>query len=198
LEDEERRRLARGLHDTTAQSFAALSMNLAAVSEFTRLLTPRAQAALAEAAVLADECLREIRTVSYLLHPGELDELGLESALSRYIDGFIQRSGIQVEFDVSPDLGRLPQTVETTVFRVVQECLTNIHRHSGSGTARLRLSRDAANLVLEVEDAGQGIREGAPSGIGIASMRERVQQLHGRLEIHSNPHGTIVKATIPL
>jgi PAS domain S-box-containing protein len=198
LEDQERRRLARALHDSTAQSLAALSMSLSVVSESVAVLGPRAQAAMAEAVGLTDQCLRELRTVSYLLHPRELDELGLKSALSRYIDGFIERSGIQVEVEVSPDLGRLPQDVETTVFRVVQECLTNIHRHSGSGTARLRLIRGQSNLYLEVADAGHGIRQDAPSGVGIASMRERLQQLNGWLEIASHPGGTTVKATIPL
>jgi signal transduction histidine kinase len=138
LEEQERRRLARELHDTTAQSLAALSMNLSVVGESADVLSPRAQAAMAEAVALADQCLRELRTVSYLLHPSELEELGLESALSRYIDGFIQRSGIPVEAEVSPGLGRLPPDVEMTVFRVVQECLTNIHRHSGASCKRKR------------------------------------------------------------
>lgn len=198
LEDDERRRLARELHDTTAQSLAALCMNLSVVREATDTLNPRARAALDESVTLAKESLHEIRTVSYLLHPPGLDELGLASALSGYIGGFIQRSGIRVEVDVPPDLGRLPQAVETTVFRLVQECLTNIHRHSGSSTARVRLVRKPSNLVLEVEDAGRGIRGNAPSGVGIASMRERVQQLDGWLEIASNPGGTTVRATIPL
>ena len=198
MEDQERRRLARELHDTTAQLLAALSMNLSVVSDSADVLNPRARAAMAEAVSLADQSLLELRTVSYLLYPPELDELGLESALSRYIDGFIQRSGIQVEVEMPPNLGRLPEDVETTVFRVVQECLTNIHRHSGSSTARLRLIRGPSNLVLEVEDAGHGIREDARSGVGIASMRERVEQLNGRLEIASHRGGTTVKATIPL
>ena len=198
LEDEERRRLARELHDTTAQWLAALSMNLSVVSESAGLLNPRARAAVAESTALADRCLRDIRTVSYLLHPHELDELGLESALSRYIDGFIRRSGIQVEVEVPSDLGRLPQAVETTIFRVVQESLTNIRRHSGSATARVSLLRSPSNLVFEVSDAGRGIGDDATSGVGIASMRERVQQLNGRLEIASHSSGTSVKATIPL
>jgi PAS domain S-box-containing protein len=198
LEDEWRRRLARELHDTTAQLLAALSMNLAVVNESAALLNPRTRAAMAEAVALADQCLREVRTVSYLLYPRELDDLGLEPALAGYIDGFIQRSGIRVEAEISPDVGRLPQDVETAVFRVVQECLANIYRHSGSSTARLRLARGPSSLVLEVEDAGRGIRDDAPSGVGIASMRERVQQLGGSLEIASHPGGTIVRATIPL
>jgi PAS domain S-box-containing protein len=198
LEDEERRRLARELHDTTSQSLAALCMNLSVLSESAGVLNPRAQEAVAESAALADQCLREIRTVSYLLHPPELDEPGLRYALSRYIDGFIQRSGIRVEIEVPPDLGRLPRLIETTVFRIVQESLTNIHRHSGSDTARVRLAKDPSNLVLEVEDAGDGIRADAPSGVGIASMRERLQQVNGRLETISRPGGTVIRATIPL
>jgi PAS domain S-box-containing protein len=198
LEDEERRRLARELHDTTAQWLAALSMNLSVVSESAEVLKPRAQASLAESVALADQCLREIRTVSYLLHPRELDDLGLESALSRYTDGFVQRSGIRIELDISPGLGRLPEAVETAIFRVVQECLTNVHRHSGSSTARVRLIRIASNLVLEVEDRGRGIGHDATSGVGIAGMRERVKQLDGRLEISSHSGGTSVKATIPV
>lgn len=198
LEDEERRRLARELHDTTAQWLAALSMNLSVLNESAGLLNPRARMAMAESATLADRCLREIRTVSYLLHPQELDELGLESALSRYIDGFIRRSGIQVEVEVPSDLGRVPQAVETAVFRIVQECLTNVHRHSGSSTACVRLTCCSSSLILEVTDAGHGFGRDTAPGVGIASMRERVEQLNGRWEIASRSSGTIVKATIPL
>lgn len=198
LADEERRRLARELHDTTAQLLAALCMNLSVVNESADILTSRPRAALAESVTLADRCLREIRTVSYLLHPRELDELGLESALSRYIDGFIQRSEIGVEIEVSPDMGRLPQALETTIFRVVQECLTNIHRHSGSGTANVRIMRGPSVLVMEISDVGHGIRGDAPSGVGIASMRERIKQLDGSLEIDSHQGGTTVRVTIPL
>jgi signal transduction histidine kinase/DNA-binding NarL/FixJ family response regulator len=198
LEDEERRRLARELHDTTAQWLAALSMNLSVLSESAGLLNPRARTAMAESAALADRCLREIRTVSYLLHPHELDELGLDSALSRYIDGFIRRSGIQVEVEVPSDLGRVPQAVETAVFRIVQECLTNVHRHSGSSTGRVRLTRCSSSLILEVLDAGHGFGADTAPGVGIAGMRERVQQLNGRLEIASHSSGTTVKATIPV
>ena len=198
IEDEERRRLARGLHDATAQLLAGLSMNLSVVSESANIQDPRARAALAESVALAEESLREIRAVSYLLHPRELDELGLESALSRYIHGFIERTGIQVDAELSLGPSRLPEEVETAVFRVVQECLTNIHRHSGSDTACVRLFRDGCSLVLEVEDAGHGIDENAPLGIGLASMRERVRQLNSRLEIDSHPGRTIIKATIPL
>ncbi len=198
LEDEERRRLARELHDTTAQWLAALSMNLSVLSESAKFPNRRARAAMAESTALTERCLREIRTVSYLLHPPELDELGLESALSRYVAGFIKRSGIKVEVEAAPDLGRLPQAVETAVFRIVQECLTNVHRHSGSSTGHVRLIRGSSNLLLEVKDAGHGIGATSTSGVGIASMRERVEQLNGVLQIESCPGGTTVKAMIPL
>jgi len=122
----------------------------------------------------------------------------LKSALSRYIDGFIRRSGIQVEVEVPSDLGRVPQAVETAVFRIVQECLTNVHRHSGSSTGRVRLRRCSSSLILEVMDAGHGFGPDTAPGVGIAGMRERVQQLNGGLEIASHSSGTTVKATIPV
>jgi hypothetical protein len=124
-------------------------MNLSVVSESADVINPRARAAMAESVTLADQCLREVRTISYLLHPRELDELGLESALSRYIDGFTQRSGIRVEVEVSPDLGRLPEDVETAVFRVVQECLTNIRIRNDHD-----LLFDISNLVSAAAPAG--------------------------------------------
>jgi signal transduction histidine kinase len=198
LEDEERRRLARDLHDGAAQQLAALSWKLSVVNEAGGGLDTSARRALAEGLALVHECASEIRTVSYLLHPPELDELGVRSALARYVEGFVQRSGISVESEVPPDLGRLPPSVETTVFRIVQECLTNVHRHSGSRTARIRLSRDPLELVLEVRDAGTGLRANAPPGVGMASMRERLKELGGSLEISSQPGGTNVKAVIPL
>jgi len=198
LQDEERRRLARELHDSTAQLLVGLGINLSVVNESAGALEPRAQGALAESRTLVDRCLREIRTVSYLLHPPELDGLGLGSALTSYVDGFVQRSGIHVELDVAPDLGRLPQEAETALFRIVQEALSNVHRHSGSHTAHIRLRRGPSDVTLEVSDAGRGMRGDAPPGVGIASMRERVQQLGGWLDIGSANGGTTVKADIPL
>jgi PAS domain S-box-containing protein len=197
-QDEERRRIARDLHDSTAQLLAGLAINLAVVSGSANELNPRAQGALGESVALADECLREIRTVSYLLHPPELDQLGLQSALARYIGGFAQRSGIQTELEMRSEIGRLPQNLETALFRIVQESLTNIHRHSGSETARIVLVRSASDITLEVKDAGRGISRNATPGVGIASMRERVQQLGGQLEVNSQNSGTTVKAVIPL
>jgi PAS domain S-box-containing protein len=198
LQDDERRRIARDLHDSTAQLLASLTMNLSVLNESAHELNPRAQRALAESEALVDQCLREIRTVSYLLHPPELDYLGLQSALVRYIDGFVQRSGIQIELDVSPDLGRLPQELEVAIFRIVQECLTNIHRHSGSHTASVSLNRSSTEIILEVKDEGVGMRDEPTPGIGIASMRERTEQFGGSLEVVSRNGGTKVKAAFPL
>ena len=118
--------------------------------------------------------------------------------MARYIDGFMRRSGIRVDTDISSDLGRLPQPVETTIFRVVQECLTNIHHHSGSRTANVRLHRIASDLILEVQDAGTGLRANAPLGVGMSSMQERLEQLGGSLKISSQARGMHVKAVVPL
>jgi PAS domain S-box-containing protein len=197
-QDEERRRISRGLHDSTAQILASLTINLAVVNESANQLDPRAQRALAESEALADQCLREIRTVSYLLHPPELDHLGLQSALARYIDGFVQRSGIQIELIVPSDTRRLPPEIEMALFRIVQESLTNIHRHSGSNTAMIRLSRSTSEITLEVMDKGNGMSDAATPGVGIVSMRERAEQLGGWLEIGSQDGGTTLKAVIPL
>ncbi|HEX3685612.1 MAG TPA: PAS domain-containing sensor histidine kinase [Bryobacteraceae bacterium] len=197
LQDDERRRIAQDLHDSTAQLLASLAMNLAVVNEGAGALDPRAQCALAESVDLADQCLREIRTVSYLLHPPELDHLGLRSALARYVDGFIQRSGIQIQFDMPSDIGRLPQELEVALFRIVQECLTNIHRHAGSRTATIALTHSGSEIMLEVEDQGAGMPAGTIPGIGIASMRERAQQLGGRLEMRSLHGGTKIKVVVP-
>ncbi len=198
LQDEERRRLARELHVSTSQLLVGLSVNLAVVNDSSAALEPRAQRALEESRALADRCLREIRTASYLLHPPELDELGLQSALVSYVDGFALRSGIQVDLNVAPDLGRLPQDVETAVFRIVQEALSNVYRHSASPTARVRLVHGPSGVTLEVADRGRGMPGGITPGVGIGSMRERAQQLGGWLEILSPNGGTIVSALIPV
>jgi signal transduction histidine kinase len=195
--NQERRRLARELHDSTAQLLAGLSMNLAVVNEASSRLNPRGQQAVAESIALADRCLREVRIVSYQLHPPELDRLGLLSALARYVQGFAERSGIQVALDLSPDLGGLPREVEMAIFRIVQECLANVYRHSGSATASIRLVQGEREITLEVADYGRGI-QGDRGGVGTASMRERVQELGGSLDIVSTKRGTIVKAVIPL
>lgn len=208
LQDEERRRMARELHDSTAQTLAALSLNLALVSQRARAsLDPKASKCLEESIQLAEQASREIRTFSYLLHPPMLDEAGLPYALQWYTNGFAQRTRIHVDCEVSPELGRLPADVETALFRIVQECLTNIHRHSGSPTARIRLRHDSGQVTLEVADAGKGFPGGAlpegdggaaTLGVGIRGMRERVRQLGGRLEVKHGQPGTIVEVVLPL
>src|SRR5437773_299798 len=206
LQEEERRRLAHELHDTTAQNLVALKMNLGAVQEGLAGPDPKLRQTLAESQELADQCLREVRTLSYQLHPPMLDERGLASALRVYTEGFAERSGIAVDLDIAEEFGRLPQEVELTGFRVVQECLTNVHRHSESPTARIHVGRTDSAVTLEVSAAGHGFQASSPEalrdaedrGIGIRGMRERVRQLGGSLEIDSSPSGTLVRTVLPL
>ena len=148
----------------------------------------------------------EVRTISHLLHPPLLDEAGLLSAIRWYVEGYSQRSRIAVELDLPENFGRLPSEMETAVFRVVQECLTNVHRHSGSAVATIRLRRREDHLLLEIEDKGRGIPpekqlELATSGkvgVGIRGMRERLRQLGGTLEIESNSAGTVISVQLPV
>ncbi len=155
---------------------------------------------------LVEQVSNEIRTLSHLLHPPLLDEIGLLSALKWYIDGFSERSKIRVTSDIPSDLGRLPRDVELSLFRIVQECLTNIHRHSGSLTAFVRLARSRQGVTLEVKDEGRGFSPNGETivsgsetpGVGLRGMRERVRQLGGQFEITSNGTGTLVFARLPL
>jgi len=204
-QDDERRRIARELHDSVGQTLAALSMNLTKVESDIERLNQTAKT-LADSSALVQEMNKEVRTISYLLHPPMLDEAGLASALRWYVDGFTQRSGIQVDLEIAEDFGRLQPEVETAIFRTVQECLTNVHRHSGSRTARVRLLHSAGELRLLVQDDGAGIAaqkldkvvaDGTP-GVGIRGMRERMRQLGGTLEINSNPTGTNVEVRLPI
>ena len=206
-QDEERRRLARELHDSTGQKLAALAMNLAVVDQSAAALDARAKRALTESLTLTSESLREIRTLAYLLHPPELDELGLRDAVSHYVGGFVERSGIPVDLQLPPDLGRLPREVETAVFRILQEGLNNIHRHSGTARASVQILRSPSSVTIRIEDEGQGLQEGvwrsdgktsAMPGVGIAGMRERVAQLGGRLDIYSAAQGTTLEAVFSL
>jgi two-component system NarL family sensor kinase len=202
MQDEERRRIARELHDSTAQKFVALNMNLAKLKELCGEIVG-AEEVIADSVNLAEESARELRTISYLLHPPTLDDIGLQSAISWYARGFSQRSGVQVELDLAQEIERLPRDVETMMFRVVQEGLTNIHRHSGSASATIRLMADAENVVLELVDRGRGMPRKLQGGtveefgVGIAGMRERVRQLGGRLEILSGRHGTTLRVLHP-
>jgi two-component system, NarL family, sensor kinase len=207
LQDEERRRMARELHDAVGQSLTALSANLAVINNSTETLNQKARKALLECLSLAEQACKEIRTFSYLLHPPMLDEEGLAIALALYVEGFAERSGIHVHLELHPGLGRLPQELETTLFRIVQEALTNVHRHSESLTAEVRLARGPSGLILEVRDQGRGIesevlervrRRGAGLGVGINGMRERVTQLGGQLEVDSTERGTVLRAVLPV
>jgi len=204
-QDEERRRIARELHDSTSQNLAAIALNLGLIKESDSTDEERRKC-LEESISLTELSLNEIRNLSYLLHPPLLDEMGLSSALEYYVDGFSRRSGISVALEISPELGRLPKDAERTLFRVVQESLTNMLRHAGSSTARIAIARNPEGVVLEVADRGHGILTssadkpgGTParSGVGIPGMRERVRLLGGRLEIDSGAQGTTVRATLP-
>ncbi|HET8921723.1 MAG TPA: PAS domain S-box protein [Candidatus Acidoferrum sp.] len=207
LQDEERRRLGRELHDSLAQTVLAVNLNLAQALQSSDSFSERSRHALAEGRRLLQEMSQEIRTLSYLLHPPLLDELGLVSAIKEYADGFSQRSGIALDLDLPDGFGRLPQDTETALFRIVQESLSNIQRHSGSEAARISLRGGAANVELEVSDQGKGMGDStgdlgigrrARLGVGILGMRERMTQLGGKLDINSGPSGTTVRATIPL
>jgi signal transduction histidine kinase len=167
---------------------------------------PPVTKAIEESQELIQQLTRELRTVSYLLHPPLLDESGLESALGYYIQGLSERSGLCIDLNMDREFGRLPPEIELTIFRIVQECLTNIHRHSGSKTANIRLVRKSGGAVLEITDNGQGISQEKladmkyrkRSGVGIAGMRERIQRFAGTLEIHSDETGTQVAVSLPL
>jgi len=204
-QDEARRRIARELHDSTAQNLAAAAMNLTLLKD--EMSGNKALKLLHDSLALVQECTQQVSTLSYLLHPPLLDDLGLIPALRSYVQGFAQRSGIQVTMDLPKELGRLPQEVELTLFRVVQEGLGNIHRHSGSPTAQIGLTCDSAWISLKVSDSGRGIpaetlrafQQGrAGLGVGLAGMRERLGQLMGRVEIESSERGTTLLAVVPL
>jgi two-component system NarL family sensor kinase len=204
LQDEERRRVARDLHDTVGQTLTALKITLSnlenAVARY-----PQAADFFIDLNSLADQALREIRTTSYLLHPPLLDEAGFAAAASWYIDGFNKRSPIQVNLQL-PEGVRLPGSIEIVLFRVLQESLTNITKHSGTATVDVLLQVNKSLITLSVQDHGKGISSdrlarmnltGAGVGVGIAGMRERLKELGGKLEIQSDSAGTLLKASIP-
>jgi signal transduction histidine kinase len=205
LQDEERRRLARELHDGVGQLLAALSMNLSSIATDLERLSKTAEK-VADSSALVSDMTRDIRTISHLLHPPLLDEVGLRPALQVYIEGFADRSKISVDLDLAEDFGRLPRDTETAVFRFVQECLTNVHRHSESTVAHVRLTRRDGQVEVEVRDQGKGIAAdkisnlaviGSP-GVGLRGMKERLTQLGGVLEVNSNGNGTAVVAKLPV
>lgn len=206
VQDEERRKLARDLHDSTGQTLAALKMSASLLQEKCKE-APSALAIVSDIVQLADQAIEEIRTMSYLLHPPLLDEVGFACAAEWYIDGFAKRSGINVRADFANSRGRLPHNVEIALFRVLQESLTNVHRHSGASDVSIHFQHEADAVILEIRDFGRGIQKErlrllhevtAESGVGLAGMRERLHELNGTLEIESDDHGTSMRATVPL
>ena len=202
LQDEERRRLARELHDSVGQILAALSMNIGVVRAQSHKLDSHGVRAISEMAQMLEHASKEIRTISHLLHPPVLEMAGLATALRWYADGFSERSKIKVDVEIPSDFGRLSDDLELAIFRIVQECLTNIHRHSGSATAAIRIRQEGSRLVVQVLDNGKGIpkekqgqlTESGRTGVGFGGMRERLRQLGGTLEIQSRGNGTVINA----
>jgi PAS domain S-box-containing protein len=206
LQDEERRRIARDLHDSTGQDLVALATTLSQLHASIPSSARKLRKVAWQCQTLADQCIREVRTLSYLLHPPMLDEAGLEDAIRHFAGGFTARSGIEVELEISPRLGRMKPDAEMALFRVVQESLTNIQRHSGSSQAKIRIERGPGTIALEISDKGSGIpgnlrrQNGKLSfglGVGIPSMQERVKLIGGQLDIESSTSGTLVRVTMP-
>jgi signal transduction histidine kinase len=206
-QDQERRRIARELHDNSGQTLAAIAVNLSRIESLVPDAPPKVKNLVADTAAMAEQTSREIRTVSYLLHPPLLEESGLISAIGWLANGFTQRSGIKTEVDAPAEFDRLPADIEVTIFRIVQETLTNVARHSGSKTAFIKVTRQPGEIVLEVRDEGKGIPpeklekvHGNVSalGVGVAGVWERVRQFGGALEINSNSRGTTVMVVVPL
>jgi PAS domain S-box-containing protein len=202
-QDEERRRIGRELHDSAGQYLAALQMNIDTLIESIPATNSSIRLKLIESLNLVHQCSAEIRTLSYLLHPPLLEDTGLVPAVRWFVEGFGKRSGIDVTVDIQSDVGRLKADIELTLFRVIQECLTNIHRHSESKTASISIGISGDSLTLEIKDLGKGMSPqklssvGKGSGVGIAGMSERLSDLGGTLEISSDSNGTVVRASIP-
>jgi len=202
VQDEERRRIARELHDSLGQDLTAAKITLDMLAQESSLDSKH----LRDARVLVDQCICDTRTLSHLLHPPLLDEAGFVSAAKWYVDGFGQRSGISTKLDLPAHIDRLPRRTEIALFRILQEALTNVHRHSGSRAVHVWLTTDDLSVVLKVQDFGKGIpRETIDRfwktgnvGVGLAGIRERLKELGGRLDIDSNVDGTVLKATIPV
>lgn len=202
LQDSERRRIARELHDSLGQYLVGLKLNVDMLRQ-----SPGREELWSEAEQLMQQCIAEVRTLSYLLHPPTMDAAGFTSAARWYVEGFGQRSGLQVTLDAPSDLGRLPDAVELALFRVLQEALTNVHRHSGAAAAEILVTADAEEVTLEVKDNGHGISPellsrfratGEGMGVGLAGIGERVRELGGKLQLESGDRGTLLRVTIPV
>jgi anti-sigma regulatory factor (Ser/Thr protein kinase) len=206
VQDEERRKLSRDLHDSTGQTLTALKLSVSSLEENCSQDSPT-MARISEVAGLADRAIEEIRTMSYLLHPPLLDEVGLACAAEWYVEGFAKRSGVNVTLDIATPKKRLPMQLEIALFRVLQESLTNVHRHSGASEVSVRLQYQMDEINLDIRDNGRGIpadrlarlrTANAETGVGLAGMRERMHELNGKLEIESDGHGTTMRAIVPL
>jgi len=203
-QDVERRHIARELHDSAGQTLAALGMQLARIGKEAEK-NPALAKEVEDAEGMVQHLSQEIRTTSYLLHPPLLDESGISSALGWYVQGLAERSKLEIDLKIPENFGRLPSEMELLIFRLVQESLTNIHRHSGSKTALIQIDRDENTIQVKVEDEGEGMPperlaeiRSHGTGVGITGMRERVRQFRGDLIIESNGSGTRVYATLPL
>lgn len=194
-QDAERRRLARDLHDSVGQLLAVVGMNLAALD--TESLSRRGQGVLHDTKQFLEQILQEIRTMSHLLHPPLLDESGLRPALGIYVDGFSQRSKIAATLQVPRDLPRFSQGLEIAIFRIVQECLTNVHKHAAARAVTISIQYPGDKVVVQVSDDGQGVAKDQIRGVGLTGMQERVRELHGAFNVNSNSSGTTVTATLP-
>src|SRR5579863_5118841 len=206
VQDQERRKLARDLHDSTGQTLTALKLSASFLQENCEQ-DSSTLGFVSEVVALADQAIDEIRTMSYLLHPPLLDEVGFPCAAEWYVEGFAKRSGVTVSLDIATDHERLPMSMEIALFRVLQESLTNVHRHSGAGQVTVRLRRQVGQVILEVRDNGCGIpaerlarlrNASTETGVGLAGMRERLSEFNGKLEIESDGHGTTMRAVAPL
>lgn len=203
LQDDERRRLARELHDTTGQNLSMLVLNIELLNREGSLST-ETHAKLGECGDLARTSLQEVRTLSYVLHPPMLDELGVFPALRAFIEGFSERSGIAVDLDLPNRSLRMPRELETTIFRVIQESLSNVRKHAHSSVARVRVGLNLDEVSISVEDNGSGFPSANPEsrpgkiGVGISSMRERVKHCGGRFQMHSRSTGTQLEVSLPL
>lgn len=198
VQDQERRRIARDLHDSLGQIIAMAKINLDRIAKMAKL-DPEPADLLSQTAALVERMATEVRTVSHLLHPPLLDELGLAAAVQELVAGFTQRCGIEVSLRINDTFNRLPSDVEISIYRIVQESLTNIHRHSASQTARVLMEQLDGEIRIQVQDDGKGMpEEAARSGVGLRGMRERTMQLHGTLEVQSSRRGTTVIARLPL
>lgn len=197
MQDQERRRIARDLHDSLGQIIVAVKMNLERIAK--AKLDRETEELVSQTSALTDNMSAEVRTVCHLLHPPLLEEVGLVAAIRELVEGFSQRSGIESSLHIDDSFSRLPSDVEISIYRIVQESLTNIHRHSASRTARVLIEQLDAEIRIQVQDDGKGMPvEAARSGVGLRGMRERALQLHGTLEILSNDRGTTVIARLPL